>query len=291
MDIKLNSMNAAGVVHTHGAVLSSYKNDGVEYVWQGDPKYWSGQAPVLFPVVCVAMDGKMAHNGVEYPMPAHGFAKDGDFEIVSLSKNSVVLEQRETEETLKMFPFCYSLKIAYTILDTGFDVRYTVKNLDKNEMTFCIGGHPGFNCPLFDGDEFEDYKLVFDDAEGCTVSITKGGHMNDEVPKLDRLRGTNEYELKRSDFDIDTLIIEGLPKKAFNFVSKNSGRGFRFEFPGFDALALWSPRNKNAPLVCFEPWNGLTAGDNETTDAKSKKYAKTIAPDEEYSVGYSVTLI
>ena len=32
-----------------GGALSSIKDkDGVEYLWQGNPEYWSGQAPVLF---------------------------------------------------------------------------------------------------------------------------------------------------------------------------------------------------------------------------------------------------
>ena len=36
---------------TLGGALSSIKDkDDVEYLWQGDPTYWSGQAPVLFPI-------------------------------------------------------------------------------------------------------------------------------------------------------------------------------------------------------------------------------------------------
>ena len=36
---------------TLGGALSSIKDkEGVEYLWQGDPTYWSGQAPVLFPI-------------------------------------------------------------------------------------------------------------------------------------------------------------------------------------------------------------------------------------------------
>lgn len=34
-----------------GATISSIKDrDGVEYLWQGNPEYWGGQAPVLFPI-------------------------------------------------------------------------------------------------------------------------------------------------------------------------------------------------------------------------------------------------
>ena len=36
---------------TLGGALSSIKDkDDVEYLWQGNPTYWSGQAPVLFPI-------------------------------------------------------------------------------------------------------------------------------------------------------------------------------------------------------------------------------------------------
>ncbi len=288
----LRSGNTSATVRSKGAELTSFLSDGVEYVWQGIPEFWKGQAPILFPVCCSPKDGKMAHFGVEYPMPKHGFARDREFEVIFMSKNKVVLEQRETEETLRMFPFCYSLVVEYTLRDDGFDARFTVKNLDKNEMTFCIGGHPGFNVPLTEEDGgFEDYSLYFENAEGCTVSITKDGYMDSSVPKCDRLNGTNELSLKYSDFDNDAMIVEDLPAHSVKLLSRKSGRGIRFDFEGFNALGLWTPDHKEAPFICLEPWNGLPADVAETTDAKSKKYAVTIAPGTEYSVGYSVTVV
>ena len=292
MTFNLQSGASTAVVRTYGGELISFVNEGVEYCWTGDPEHWEGRAPILFPVCCSPKDGKMAHDGVEYPMPKHGIARKREFEPVYLSKNKVILEQRETDETLKMFPFCYSLKVEHTVTDNGFSTRFIVKNLDKNEMTFCIGGHPGFNCPLCEEDGgFEDYSLYFDDAEGCTVSITKDGYMNDELAKVDRLIGTNELPLLYSDYDNDAMIVEYLPKKAVNLVSRKTGKGFRFVFDGFDALGLWTPIQKNSPFICLEPWNGLPADVKETTDAKSKKYAVTLASGEEYSVGYSIELI
>lgn len=214
MTITLRNGESTAVVNTHGGELVSFVNGNVEYVWQGDPKHWDGQAPVLFPVVCSPKDGIMSHDGVDYPMPKHGFARKGDFEPIFMSKDKVIIEQRETDETLGMFPFCYSLKIEYDLFDNGFSATFIVKNLDKNEMTFCIGGHPGFNCPLREEDgDFEDYSLIFDDATGAVVSITNKGLMDDSVPKCNRLRGTNELPLLYSDFDNDAMIIEGLPKK------------------------------------------------------------------------------
>ncbi len=292
MTFNISSGTSTGIAHTHGGELVSYKNNGIEYVWQGNPEHWSGQAPILFPVCCSPKDGKMSHFGRDYPMTKHGIARTREFEPVFISKNKVILEQRETEETLKMFPFCYSLKVAHEVRDNGFSTTFTVKNLDKNDMTFCLGGHPGFNCPLSPEDGgFEDYSLYFEDAEGCTVSLTKDGYMNKSLPKLNKLKGTNELPLVYSDYDNDAMIVEYLPKKTVKLLSRKSGKGFSFKFDGFDALGLWTPIKKHSPFICLEPWNGLPADVDETTDARSKKYSLTIKPDEEYTVGYSIDII
>ena len=292
MTFSISSGKSTGTVRTYGGELISFTCGGIEYVWQGDPEHWNGQAPILFPVCCSAKDGKMAFDGVEYPMPKHGIARKREFEPVFISKTKVILEQRESEETLTMFPFCYSLRAEYSVTDTGFRAQFTVKNLDRNEMTFSLGGHPGFNVPLTEEDGgFEDHKLVFDDAEGCTVSITENGYMDPALPKIDRLNGTNELPLVYSDYDNDCMIVENLPKKAVELISAKTGKGFRFDFEGFDALGIWTPIKKNSPFICLEPWNGVPAGVDETTDAKSKKYAITLQPDEEYSVGYGVEVI
>ena len=292
MTITLTSGKTEAVVRTLGGELISYVKGGIEYVWQGDPAHWNGQAPILFPVCCAAKDNKIAFDGVESPMPKHGIARKREFEPVLISKSRVILEQRETEETLRMFPFCYSLRVEYAVDDEGFSAVFTVKNLDKNEMTFCIGGHPGFNCPLTPEDGgFEDYSLFFEQTDGCTASLTKDGYMNAEVPKLDILKNTTELPLRWSDYDNDAIILEDLPKKTVSLISRRTGKGIRFDFDGFDALGLWTPDHKRSPFICLEPWNGLPADVAETTDAKSKKYHRTIRPDAEYSVGYRVTVI
>ncbi len=292
MTFNISSSRSSGVVRTYGGELVSFLCGGIEYVWQGDPAHWNGQAPILFPVCCAARDNKISFGGAEYPMPKHGIARKREFDPIYVSKSKVVLEQRESEETLTMFPFCYSLKAEYSVTDTGFRAQFTVKNLDKNEMTFCIGGHPGFNVPLTKDDGgFEDHKLVFGNAEGCTVSVTKGGYMDPALPKIDRLNGTNELPLVYSDYDNDCMIVEKLPKKSVSLISNKTGKGFRFDFDGFDALGIWTPIKKNSPFICLEPWNGTPASVDETTDAKSKKYSITLQPDEEYTVGYGIEII
>ncbi|HBG13090.1 MAG TPA: protein lacX, partial [Clostridium sp.] len=48
-------------------------------------------------------------------------------------------------------------------------VTYGILNRDTANMPFFIGGHPAFNCPLDSGEDYSDYKIVFEQEENCTV--------------------------------------------------------------------------------------------------------------------------
>lgn len=49
MEYTIKSKNLVVKARSFGGELTSIRdNDGTEYLWQGDPKYWKGQAPVLF---------------------------------------------------------------------------------------------------------------------------------------------------------------------------------------------------------------------------------------------------
>lgn len=51
MVIELKNEKVTVQFKEFGGALSSIKDqDGIEYLWQGNPAYWSSQAPVLFPI-------------------------------------------------------------------------------------------------------------------------------------------------------------------------------------------------------------------------------------------------
>ena len=45
-------------VKEHGAELASLVKNGVEYLWQADPKFWARHSPVLFPIVGSVWEAK-----------------------------------------------------------------------------------------------------------------------------------------------------------------------------------------------------------------------------------------
>lgn len=55
--VKSNALTVK--TRSFGGELTSIRDgSGTEYLWQGDPKYWKGQAPVLFPIVGSLRDKK-----------------------------------------------------------------------------------------------------------------------------------------------------------------------------------------------------------------------------------------
>ena len=277
---------------TRGGELISFVKDKTEYVWYGRPEYWSGQAPCLFPVVCRAKEDRIIADGVSYPMKKHGIARKVEFTPVEVRPDGVVMRLCDSEETRRSYPYAFQLDIIHSVTEKGFRTEYKVTNTDTCPITFCIGGHPGFNCPIFEGESFEDYSLVFDNAEGASVHNTEqeGGYMSPDMPELDVIKN-NELKLNYKDFELDAIVVENLPVRKVNLVNRNTGHGIRFEFDSFDAIGFWTPVEGGAPFICLEPWNGLPGSTAETPELENKKYAKTIEAGESFVTAYTVTVI
>ncbi len=292
MEFVISKGNTTAKCTTLGGELISFVKDGTEYVWYGKEEHWSGQAPCLFPVVCRPKEDRVIIDGVSYPMKKHGFARKVEFTPVEVRPDSVTFRLTENEETLASYPYSFQLDITHSITEDGFKTEYKVTNTNDSNMIFTIGGHPGFNCPLHEGEKFEDYSLVFDNAEGAIAHNTEqeGGYMDSSMPLLDYIKD-NEMPLRYGDFDLDAVVVENLPVKKVNLVNRATGHGVRFEFDSFDAIGFWTPIKMSSPFICLEPWNGLPGAVEETPDFKSKKYAKEIAAGESFTTAYVATVI
>lgn len=56
--ISLNMGNLTATVDPMGAQLCSLKLNQNEYLWQGNPAFWSRRAPILFPIVGSLRNGR-----------------------------------------------------------------------------------------------------------------------------------------------------------------------------------------------------------------------------------------
>ena len=145
-----------------GAELQSILGaDGTEYLWQGDPRYWSDRALNIFPCVARLTNGSYYLDGQLYHMDIHGIAPYRDFRLVENTGDRMTLELAADEETLQSYPRRFVFRVTYALQGGTLAVTYEVENRDERTMYFGLGGHPGFRVPLAEGASFEDYRLRF----------------------------------------------------------------------------------------------------------------------------------
>lgn len=292
MEITLRRGALTARVETMGGELVSLR-DGtdMEYIWEGDPVYWSGRNPVLFPIVGKLKDGRVKIGGTDYEMAQHGFARRKEFAVAEQGADYVVFELREDADTLHQYPFPFSLRVHHQLTEDGFYTEFAAVNTGHAPMPFCIGAHTAFRCPLNKGERFEDYCLVFDQVEQAdSILPYQNGLWHDKT--IPALPGTDTIPLDYKVYDaVDTLIFDGLKSKTVQLRHKTAGRGVEVDFSQFPMVAFWTKPNACAPYICIEPWQGCAAYDNESGRFEDKPYCVTLGPGETKTLRYTVRLL
>lgn len=293
MEYFLKFNGAVATVSTFGGELISYKDkDNTEYVWTGDNNYWSGHAPVLFPIVGALKNDTVTIENKPYVMPKHGFARKSEFEVVEITEQSAHFVLKENKKTLEMYPFNFELHVKHALNEKGFNTEYTVVNKSDKKMWFCLGGHAGFCCPLKQGEKFENYGLQFDEVEQCVPLYTDEKsilHKENTVSGI--LQNTRFFPLKYDDYDRDVLVLDKILSKKVSVINELTGKGFNFAFKGFSALGVWTPPKKQAPFICLEPWKGLPAFSDESGKFEDKPDAVMLNKNKTYTTSYSMEII
>ena len=138
LTVKVNSVGAELI----SAISNTSKN---EFIWQGDAKYWTGQAPILFPFTGRLFNKAYSYNDKKYDMDLHGFARKSGFKLIKNEDDEIIFLLESNEDTLKIYPFIFNLLISYKLVANKLKIGITVLNLDKKPMIFSYGFHPGFN--------------------------------------------------------------------------------------------------------------------------------------------------
>ena len=269
-------------IESLGAQLSSVLGrDGTEYLWQRDGKYWADSAPVLFPYIARLYDNGYSYCGERYSMGIHGFAAQCGFEAEDISADSVTLVLRESEDTLRQYPFRFKLSITYSLSAASLRVRCRVENRDSKAMPFAIGGHPGFNVPLCPGTEFEDWYLRFDEPcapvrIGFTDELFLSGE-NRPYP----LEDGRIIRLSHKLFDEDAIILSRM-SDCVTLGCDRTGKALSISFPGFEYFGIWHMPRTDAPYVCLEPWTSLPSRQGVIEELTEKDDMIILRPGEEY---------
>lgn len=292
MNYTLHNDFCTATVSDIGAELISLVADRCEYIWTGDPAYWNGHNPILFPVIGFLKNGKTCFDGKEYEIPKHGYARKSAFAVINRSDDAITLEMTDNDTTLEGFPFAFGLRVTHKLNRDGFTTEFCVENRSDREMPFMLGGHTGFCLPFTEGASFSDHTLVFEQTEhDCTLLEAVGGQLiEDPVGTRNFLQDSNRIALTYSLFDKDALILKNLRSRKVALCDQ-TGKGIEMDFSGFDLLGIWTPPGKEAPFLCIEPWNGVNAYLNEAPEFSEKPHIRKLAARECYTASYTVRVL
>ncbi len=263
-----------------GAQLHSLKakETGKEYIWQGNPDIWYGQAPVLFPIIGQVIDDKFRYNGVEYTMPKHGLARKLPFNVKECSGAKAVFSLESDENTLKSYPFEFELLVAFELCGKSLVNTMTVINKTKGEMYFSIGAHPGFNCNIGDVIEFELPE---------TLETERIDSDNLIIPeKFPVIENSREIEITKDIFSKDALILSGIKSKKLRIKGENE---IEFTFGDCPFLGIWA--KPGAPYVCIEPWYGVNDGREVKNDISEKRGIQHLNEGEAFAFSWTAEII
>lgn len=280
-------------IETVGAELKSYKNEtGKEFIWNSDPAFWFRSSPLLFPTIGNLREGKTWINGTEYEIPKHGFAKTTDMEYEKESDNKITFFFQYNEDTLKCYPFRFRLSMAYELNGPELHITYLVENKDDKDMYYHLGAHPGFMCPLNEGEKFSDYVLKFPYRETCDSPVYDLKNLQfDPVNTRRFLDDSDTIHLEYSLFDTDAMVFPYMKSKSVQLINPSTGKGVQVDYPDFATVAFWTPSNVEAPFLCVEPWNGAAIFADEDNNFINKRDIQMLKEGESKSYQLAIRLL
>lgn len=217
-----------------------------ELLWPGDPAFWPGSAPVLFPIVGRLKGQTYTYQNHSYSMRTHGFARSLEFSVQRQLPDLLTLSLGDSPQTLAQYPFRFRLELTFRLEGAQVRVEYRVWNSGDEAMYFTLGSHPGVALPV----QGAPYRVAFSEIESLDLF-----RIRDEVLTTSGkpfLQGGREIVLASELFVEDALIFKDIRSKTVRVCDRDGRRVVRIDTGGAPHLGIWT--KPGAPYICIEPW-------------------------------------
>ena len=251
-----------------------------------DPAYWSGRAPLLFPIVGRLNDDVLQVDGRLYPMQKHGFARKSLFTLVEASSSEARFRLVDSDTTPAQYPFAFELDAHFRVEGATLYQTVTVRNTGDAEMPFSFGYHPAFAWPLPFGGAREDHIIAFEREEPVKLArVTPYGTIApDAVPTP--VDG-NTILLRDPLFDNDALVWRELNSRRLSYGAPGCP-SLDIAFPDTSMLGIWT--KPGAAFICVEPWAGMADPEGYSGEFADKPGIMHLSPGNERYFRMNVSL-
>lgn len=266
--VTISSGDLTARINPLGAELWSLTDrHGREHMTDADPAFWTGHAPLLFPIVGALNGDRYRIDGQEYELPKHGFARRSMFEIVEAGAAHVHFRLTDSEATHRVYPFAFVLDMTFRLGGNALHMQATVTNPGEEALPFSFGFHPAFAWPLPGGAAKADHMIAFEQDEPQPIRRIEAetGLVLPE-PVATPVEGRLLHP-EASQFEADALIWDHLASRSLTFGAAGAAQ-LAVAFPDTPMLGIW--QKPGAAYLCIEPWQGIADPLGFTGDFREK---------------------
>jgi galactose mutarotase-like enzyme len=275
-------------INPFGAELWSLTDgQGREYMTDADPAFWTGHAPLLFPIVGALNEGRYRLGDSEYALPKHGFARTSGFAVVEASGAVARLGLTDSAATRAVYPFAFALDLEFALRGATLAMTATVANRGDAAMPFSFGFHPAFAWPLPGGAAKHDHRVIFAEVEPepiRRIDPPSGLVLDKAQPSPVEARA---FTPQAALFEADALIWDRLASRDLTFGAPG-GTSLAIAFPDTPMLGIWQKPGAN--YLCIEPWQGIADPVGYIGDFRDKPGVISLAAGAQRSFRMDVTV-
>jgi galactose mutarotase-like enzyme len=243
-------------VAAFGAELQALRWGSQDLLWNAGP-LWPRHAPLLFPIVGALKSDQLQHQGMAYPMPKHGFARDSTFAWAETSEANCTLVLEDSPATRASYPWPFCLQIHYALAESGLSMEVTLQNPGREPLPASLGLHPAFCWPLWPGHEKGRYQLLFEQEEpGPLRQLDRRGLLCSAL--LPTPIQQRRLQLDETLFREDALIFLEPRSRGLRFEA-DGGPALALRWEGFPHLGIWTKPDTDPSFLCIEPWEGYAS--------------------------------
>jgi len=246
--------DALTVVPERGGIVTSLLVGGDELLYLDEStlldasKNVRGGIPVLFPI-CGPLRGDAWEGRV---MKQHGFARNLAWDVIEEKDGGVVLGLESCDATRSQYPFKFSLRFTFQLVDRGLRIEQRIRNAGEGAMPFCLGLHPYFAT--------RDNAGARVDVEATQVADNPYGEPR---PRPDALPLADGVDL----CFLDAAKPEGTLVDGERRIHLRAGSPYRY-------VVVWTQPGK--PFCCLEPWSARGDALNTGADLQILAAGQTV---------------
>lgn len=292
--ITIGSSTLTAEVSPLGAELQSLRTSaGQDVLWHGGNEFWTGRAPILFPIVGRAPQDRISIGTFSAEMKQHGFARKSMFALDEHTQDMCRFILKDNADTRAQYPFAFRLAVTHKIIGSSLQTRVEITNKSDRPMPFGFGFHPAFVWPL-PGAEHQPHSIVLDNQAEPELARLKDGLLPPD--RLTSPFSKGRLKLDHSQFEHDAMIFPKGAGDALTYGAINdaddviNGTALVFTFENLPNLALWT--KPNAPFICIEPWHGMAATTQGSDQIADRPNSVLLDPNatERFAVTVAVSL-